>query len=581
MELRSATITSTVNGATRSERVELPYNWDRRQAGRPGDARFELVLPLDIAPTVPWGIYLPRVGNTFEVWVNGALAQASGDLNQVNTADYAKAPVFVAVPAELLQVGDNTISVRIHADSGRRAGLAPLAVGPAAVVRGARYFAGAFAWRVTGSVLFCAFSLVAGSIALALWLTQVDSSAAGGRGREAMYLWAALAEFCWALRLADNVIAQPPLDWPAWSTLMSASFSAWAVSTILFCQHIAGWHRSVVFRRFGWLLVGVFAVPVGVSWFAVSGAQPQWMTVWIAVEIAVLLGYAIAFLASTFRRPNAARILVSMAVAVTLAVGTRDWYVIRVSDAYGEFSYLRYASVAFGLALLSILVVRFRTASTQARNLLDTLASQLALREAELAQTYRQIELAAGEQARAQERERILADMHDGVGTHLSAAIRQLQSGRARHEDLLGTLRDSLDQLKLSLDLTRLPSGDVGALLAALRYRLENRMTALGLSFNWAVDELPLWPGLDDRAMGLLQYFLFEAISNVLQHARARVLRVEAAQHGVVLRLALIDDGVGFDATQPPRALAERAQSLGAKLAVESRPGRTVVQLEL
>ena len=42
----------------------------------------------------------------------------------------------------------------------------------------------------------------------------------------------------------------------------------------------------------------------------------------------------------------------------------------------------------------------------------------------------------------------------------------------------------------------------------------------------------------------------------------------------------VIDDGRGFDASQVPRALTERAGAVGARLAVESRPGRTVVQFE-
>ncbi len=53
------------------------------------------------------------------------------------------------------------------------------------LVRGSSYFARAYAWRFTGSVLFCAFSLVAGGIALALWLTQVDNSVVGGAGARA------------------------------------------------------------------------------------------------------------------------------------------------------------------------------------------------------------------------------------------------------------------------------------------------------------------------------------------------------------------------------------------------------------
>jgi signal transduction histidine kinase len=167
------------------------------------------------------------------------------------------------------------------------------------------------------------------------------------------------------------------------------------------------------------------------------------------------------------------------------------------------------------------------------------------------------------------------------VGAHLSAAIRQLQSGQTEPDELLVLLRDSLDQLKLSIDSIRLPPGDVGALLAALRHRLEPRFAALGLALEWAVDELPPLARLDDQAMRLLQYLLFEAISNVLQHAHASVLRVEAAMRGAVLHLALADNGRGYDAARPPRALAERARALGARLTVESRPGRTVVQLEI
>jgi signal transduction histidine kinase len=40
------------------------------------------------------------------------------------------------------------------------------------------------------------------------------------------------------------------------------------------------------------------------------------------------------------------------------------------------------------------------------------------------------------------------------------------------------------------------------------------------------------------------------------------------------------DNGVGFDAARVPRALALRAEAIGATIDVQSRPGRTVVQLD-
>ena len=121
----------------------------------------------------------------------------------------------------------------------------------------------------------------------------------------------------------------------------------------------------------------------------------------------------------------------------------------------------------FGLTLGYIVVTRFRSASAQARDLMRTLGARVAQKEGELQASYTKLEQLAREQERTAERARILRDMHDGVGAHISSAIRQLQSGRASNADVLLTLRDSLDQLKLSIDAMNLPPGDVTACAAA------------------------------------------------------------------------------------------------------------------
>ncbi|MEH3085337.1 MAG: ATP-binding protein [Xylophilus ampelinus] len=172
--------------------------------------------------------------------------------------------------------------------------------------------------------------------------------------------------------------------------------------------------------------------------------------------------------------------------------------------------------------------------------------------------------------------------MHDSVGSHLSTAIRQLQSDRVRPAEVLGTLHDSMDHLKLSIDALQLPAGDVQALLSGLRYRFEPRLAGTGLALEWAVEELRPLERLDAAAMRHLQFLLFEALSNVLQHARARRLRIEAAMaDDGGLRIRVADDGVGFDASRMPRSLARRAGAIGARLGVRSRPGRTVVEVAL
>jgi signal transduction histidine kinase len=170
--------------------------------------------------------------------------------------------------------------------------------------------------------------------------------------------------------------------------------------------------------------------------------------------------------------------------------------------------------------------------------------------------------------------------MHDGVGAHISAAIRQVQGGQADSEAILQTLRDSLDQLKLSIDSMHLQAGDVVALLANLRYRLEPRFTGSGMAFEWDVDALPEQPQLDHSAMRQLQYMLFEAFSNVLQHAGASTVRVQGKKMGEQVQISVTDNGRGWDTRQPSRGLAsmrERAQAIGAQLEIQSQAGQTRV----
>jgi signal transduction histidine kinase len=582
--LRTATVASTVDGVVRQAHVTLPYHWDRVHDGRPGEAIFTLPFALPQAPAEPWGLFIPRVGSAFDVAVNGSVLQAYGDLARAHGADHAKVPIYLPVPSRLLHAGDNVLEIRVRADSGRRAGLAAPTIGPASLVR-ERLFAPAYAWRFTGAVLLSAFSLVVGTIALALWLTQVDAAATdpgGGRPRrESLYFWAALAEFCWALRVADGAIVEPPLPWIAWGMLMTVCYSGWAASCVMFCQHLAGWQDRPGTRWLRLAVAVIFSVAVLACHVALTRGEPFWLTGWLGVEIVAITGYVVFFIGATLRRPNPARVLVASVLAITLAVAVRDWLVIRMSDAYGETTWVRYTSVLFGLALLGLVLMRFRAASTQSRELLRTLAVRVDERERELAAAYERLETGARAQERTRERERILRDMHDSVGSHISTAIRQLQSDAVRPAEVLHTLRDSMDHLKLSVDALQLAPGDVQGLLAGLRHRFEPRLAGSGLVIEWAVDVLPALPRLDAPALRQLQFLLFEALSNVLQHARAQVLRIEATSVGDAVRIRVLDDGVGFAAAETPRSLALRAAAIGAAIDVQSRPGRTVVQVDL
>ena len=79
---------------------------------------------------------------------------------------------------------------------------------------------------------------------------------------------------------------------------------------------------------------------------------------------------------------------------------------------------------------------------------------------------------------------------------------------------------------------------------------------------------------------------MFEALSNVLQHAHATQLRIDlrtTERGGAHLRV--IDNGCGFEPERVKRrglsSLRERAAAIGAGLVITSVPGNTVVQIVL
>lgn len=583
LELTRARVIFMVEGAAAQEAMaSLPYHWDREHRYRPGEATFEVPFSLPAPPGEPWGMVLQRVGNSAEIWLNGTLLARLGDVNRPDTSDYAKGPQYVSIPAGLLE-RDNILRIHIRADGGRRGGLSALRLGPEVAVR--PVYEEAYGWRVSASMVVTIFSLLVGALALVLWATQTDPGQHHAERRDNIYLAAGVAELCWALRVGDVAIEHPPLGWPVWGVVVTAAFAGWFCGIALFCHHVAGWHQH---RSMPWVRAGLWALfgsSILASTLSLVLHQPVWLTAWLGMANLLFIVYAVVYLWAAVRAPQTARLLVAAAGTLNVIMGVRDWVTVRLSGNLADNTWIRYSSVLFGLVLGYIVITRFRAASAQARDLMANLAARVSEKEAALQQSYARVEQLAREQERISERARILRDMHDGVGSHISSAIRQLQSGKASREQVLQTLRDSLDQLKLSIDAMNLPPGDVTALLANLRYRLEPRFAASDIELQWDVDLLDPVQRLDANAMRQLQFMLFEALSNVLQHAQATVLRIEAAAREGGVQLRIIDNGCGFDVAQPPRkgllSLQERAGAIGAVLTLTSQPGRTVVEIVL
>ena len=187
------------------------------------------------------------------------------------------------------------------------------------------------------------------------------------------------------------------------------------------------------------------------------------------------------------------------------------------------------------------------------------------------------------------ERLRIARDLHDTVGHHLSvvalhAGVADEAVGRDDDaaRDALARVREAasgtLDELRATVKVLREPAPDAmprGALGLAGLDGLVAPVRAAGVDVE-VVDAVA--PGALSDAIDAAAYRIAqEALTNVLRHARARHVRVEARVDDGHLRLAVTDDGRGAGTSPGPGSglagMRERAGLLGGTLTAGDAPG--------
>lgn len=554
-----------------ARQITLPLHWDIDYEGLSGEAELTLNLPVTreaLSAGVLQAAFISRLGVAYEIALNGEIVSRAGSLNERDRF-YAKHPVSFLLPPHLLREGDNALRVRLRADAGYRAGMAPLIVGPVAEVMPLARRA-AF-WRVALPLAASVLSLLVGLFCLLLWLQQ----------RDALYAWAGVGELLWAVTVVDTVLETVPLPWPYWGLALLLLRAAWAWSLYAIAEQVFG-RPAVVERRL--MLFVQFSAPVFLVAIALMHSMLP-LLVWYALNFA-LWGWVIFRLGMLLNAGMALdRLLVWVGVTAVVVASARDAVAARLdASLYAESAWAKYMAVLVGSAVMIIVSMRFRQARQQVLQLNASLASRVAQKEGELRLSLERMATLERSRAVLAERERILRDMHDGVGANLATAVRQLEGGQARADEVAKSLRESMTHLKLAIDAMNLPPGDVNALLASLRYRLQPRIESAGLAVRWDVDVLPVWPGGNDEQMRRLQFLLLEAVSNVLQHAAANTLTMGAHLRGGHIELSVRDDGRGISeaaAGSGLRSMRERARSLGAILQVEPGQPGTCVRIEL
>jgi signal transduction histidine kinase len=574
IDTAQATLTP-IGQASAKVDVKLPHRWDHAYPGLDGHAQYRMWLP-PIKAQVTHGIYLPRVGNQVEIYLGDQLVMKKGTLGD-SRMDAAKSPWWVALPTALLSSTTTTeLRVVVDVQASRWGGLAALQFGTEAEVF--PIYQTRYVWRQWGAVavVFCLALMMV--LAGGLWLFQ----------REAVYGYFALAAVFGVIRFADRILEQPPLPWPLWGAVTALALSAHILLMAQFALAVIDRDNAVARKAF-WVMLAAQTLACGVAFFV---PLPWVWTAAIALlgaPIWIIFGMAIRVAWVERRREAIALCLASL---IPIVAGVRDFFAVRVSgDGSGTFSILPLASMLYVLFLGWLVIDRYIHRTQDYQNLITSLDEKVRAREVELASTYAKLRQEQTQQATLEERQRIMRDIHDGVGAHLVGLIGMIRKGTTSKEELQEHANSALDELRMAVDAMQPVNGDLATVLATLRYRLQPRLSAAGIDMDWHIDELPARDDLTPKVVLEIQRIMLEAFTNVLRHAQATRIRVSVrfvSQPFSTLVVELIDNGIGFTPTdelaggQGLRSMKARALAIGAEMQIVGHEaGGTRVALSL
>lgn len=561
--------------------VNLPDNWDGRRAGFEGYVWYRIPIPLQATSWRRPAVYLPVAGMNAELWLNGRRVAGAGRMTAPVSRHFYTPQLLELLPDSLRgSAGSGSeLWVLVVGYAGYRSGLAPVWLGEYDDLFGAwrtRRF-----WQIEGNA-----ATIVVNVSMAVFVLLI-----GWRNRpQSAYLWFGASTLVWALRNLNYWVTHPVIPDLLFAKLC-VSGSAWfvalfAIFAMRFCEsHLPNYQGPRWLQAFAL----AYACVATLHFLSASdyAAANRGFALLSMIGIGLTLWSMARLVRLAWARPTEHLVAVAAGAVTYLALLLNDFAIGINQTSLGEVFMRQYAVLPLFIAVVATLAKQYGDALTRSRELAASLQTQVEAQRLQLQKNFDQLREAEREQARQQERSRVMGDLHDGLGMHLAAALRQVRRIEVPRDLLASALQDCLDELRVAVDSLDEQERDPVSLLGSLRFRLAPRFESLGIALVWMVaDDLPELPVLDpSQALHLLRV-VQELLGNALKHSQATVVTLSIDRNGNRTVVTVADNGCGFDPHRVAKGrglghLQSRANQLHAQLNwLTGHPGSSV-QLEL
>jgi signal transduction histidine kinase len=566
-------------GLVRNDQIRLPHRWDVQYKTTDGTATYWIDLPrLDVKDSPGaaqiLGLYIPRLGNQARIYVNDISIAVLGDFNKPHS-DWSKVPVWVTFPATLLNPQrdqKNVLRIDVSVQTGRWGGLSTIEYGFAERIK--PIYEQQYMLRHTVNfVIACAYVLM-GLIVLGLWIKQ----------RQRLHLLFVLATVFGALRMASILWVNPALNWQVWLITSACVIGFLTLTVNAFCLELIGkLSRRMLIAL--WIMASITAVCAG----AAQMYKLPWLWTACLALFAVPSFWTLFQMAQTYRQKQTLKALfLLLSIVFVIATGLRDFFVLRASDtALDNHAYLPASMFVFVVLMASLIIEQYNDSYLQAKRLAEHLNEEVSKKEHQIKLAYETMSAQMQQQAVLLERQRMMNDIHDGVGAQLVGLVNQAQQAEPNQTLLREQASAALDELRMAVDALQPSEGDLRLILATIRYRLEPRLGACGIALKWDVHALPIQAHLSSHRVLQIQRIIYQAVTNVIEHAHASEIRICASHRDPFITIDIQDNGQGFSHAPSERrglgldSMRQRAENIAAALTITSGGSGTCISLQL
>ena len=551
---------------TETRLTALPYATELRPVWQSESHDFLLAVPPQSARNAPMALYFPKLSDSITIRAGDRLIYEN-----YSGQGLWNTPLLVMLPDDLRAKVPLQLRLTLTGLSNEGLDLHPFFYGPRGLLaphQAMRHFFGLGLARFGLGLM--------GVLAIALLVVW------GFRRQEQEYLWLGLACATATLTLLQYGYGHAFGGYRLWTALWPLAVSLYVLLIMKFVRQFLGlslkWPEHLHSGFLAVAFVGILLSPPDYTFILA-----MWLNVLITIPSA-FIAVVILWTNRGMLTPLDLRVFF-LCLSIAVALGFYALYLFITNTPSRSMHLFHMMPLVMSLACIWLILSRLIHSLRGYEALTASLNQTIARKSAELENSFAELAEVKRREAIAEERDRIMLDLHDGIGGQLVSTLAYMEGNNAGDEKIRRALEDALRDLALMLDSMENHDSLV-TLLGMLRTRLEGLLSEHGIEFDWQVHGEPELSTPGPSQSLHLARIIQEAITNVVKHTKADTITVYVDEQ----EIRVSDNGGGFDLEQqatnehPANGIANmrrRAASIDAKFNLVSEATGTHISLLL